>query len=193
MQLVFTLCLSKFFKQKEIMTKFLKFFALIMISLICLNSLIIAAEIEVKVNRISTDGIGSKIGTITLKDSHHGLVILPNLRDLSPGNHALHIHEKSSYDPGIKNGKEVAGLMAGGHFDPTKVGNIKSHSHGKKHGDLPQLVAAADRTATSSVMTGKLIVSQLIGRSIMIHRYGENDTGKPIGGGPRYTCGVIQN
>lgn len=107
-------------------------------------------------NRISTDGIGPKIGTITLKDSHQGLMVLPNLRDLSPGNHAFHIHKKPSCKSGIKNGKKVAGLLAGGHYDLTKVGNIKSHSHSKKHGDLPQLVAAADGIATSSVMTEKI-------------------------------------
>ena len=26
----------------------------------------------------------------------------------------------------------------------------------------------------------------------MVHRYGDNDTGKPKGGDPRYACGVIK-
>ncbi|MEE2698983.1 MAG: superoxide dismutase family protein [Pseudomonadota bacterium] len=149
-------------------------------------------------NKISTDGVGSAIGYIILKDSHHGLSVKPNLRELAPGNHAFHIHEKPSCEPGVKDGEKVAGLMAGGHFDPTNVGHAMKHDHSKKHsghmkphGDLPQLVAGVDGTSTSSVMTKNLKVSQLLNRSIMVHKYGENDPGKPRGGGPRVACGII--
>ena len=174
------------------MTNFFKFSSLLVFGMIYSNTLVLSAEIEVQVNRISTDGIGSEIGTITLKDSHHGLAILPNLRDFPPGNHAFHINENPSCKSGIKNGIKVSGFMAGGHFDPTKGGNVKSHGHEKKHGDLPQLVAASDGTATSPVMTEKLIVSQLIGRSIMIHCYGENNAGKPTGGGRVMHVGLFR-
>ncbi len=96
----------------------------------------------------------------------------------------------------MKNGKKVAGLKAGGHYNPTSVGH--EHGHGKKHGhamlphgDLPDITAGADGRATKAVMSDKLKLAEVRGRSIMVHRYGTNDPGKPKGGGPHYTCGVI--
>ena len=166
-------------------------------------SAVFAEEAVVPVHKISPDGIGAAIGTITLKDSHHGLIVAPDLRDLPPGNHAFHIHENPNCGPGVKDGKKVVALLAGGHYDPAGKGHGMKHGekqkhgghgkamHAKPHGDLPQLVAAADGTATDPVTTDKLKVAQIRGRAIMVHRYGEDDPGKPKGGGPRYACGVI--
>ena len=60
------------------------------------------------------------------------------------------------------------------------------------HGDLPDITADAGGTATKAVMLDKLKLAQIQGRSIMVHRYGTNDRGKPKGGGPRFACGVIE-
>lgn len=156
----------------------------------------IAGEVSVTIHKISAEGIGEAIGTIALKDGHHGLMVTPNLTGLPPGNHAFHIHENPDCGPGMKGGKKVAGLMAGGHFDPMAMKGKHGMKHGAKHGmtphgDLPDLQAAADGTATKSVMSDKLKVAQIQGRAIMVHRYGTNDAGKPKGGGPRFACGVI--
>ena len=157
-----------------------------------------ADETVVPIHKVSSDGIGAAIGTITLKDGHHGLIVAPDLRDQPPGNHAFHIHENPNCGPGEKDGKMVAGLLAGGHYDPAGKGHGMKHGghgkammHDKPQGDLPQLVAAADGTATEPVTNDKLKVAQIRGRAIMVHRYGENDPGKPKGGGSRYACGVI--
>jgi Cu-Zn family superoxide dismutase len=86
-------------------------------------------------------------------------------------------------------------MMAGGHFDPTGI--IKGHGgHGQTHqmdphGDLPDITADMHGNATTAVTSGKLTVAQVRGRSIMVHRYGSADPGKPAGGGPRYACGVM--
>tara|TARA_Y100001934_G_scaffold213315_1_gene252556 strand:- start:535 stop:1074 length:540 start_codon:yes stop_codon:yes gene_type:complete len=157
-----------------------------------------AGEATVTINKISSDGIGAAIGTIILKDGHHGLKVTPNLHDLPAGNHAFHMHENPDCGPGMKTGKKVAGLKAGGHYNPTGVGH--GHGHGKKHGhghgmmphgDLPDITAGTDGRATKAVMSDKLKLAEVRGRSIMVHRYGTNDPGKPKGGGPRYACGVI--
>jgi Cu-Zn family superoxide dismutase len=180
------------------MPRLLHFFFLLLINIFYSNSNVFAAEVEVQINRISVDGVGAEIGSIILKDNHHGMMLIPNLRALPEGNHAFHIHENPSCKSGVKNGNKIAGYMAGGHFAPKKENqeiqhNYKKshHGHGKPHGDLPELLATKNGTITTPVMTNKLKVSQLIGRSIIIHRYGESDVGKPKGGGPRYACGVI--
>ncbi len=63
---------------------------------------VFAGEATVTINKISSDGIGAAIGTIDLKDGHHGLTITPDLRDLPFGNHAFHIHENPDCGPGMK-------------------------------------------------------------------------------------------
>ena len=66
------------------------------------------------------------------------------------------------------------------------------HGHGMTpHGDLPNITAGANVTATKGVMTDKVKVDQIRGRAVMVHRYGTNEAGKPKGGGARFACGVI--
>jgi Cu-Zn family superoxide dismutase len=149
----------------------------------------LADEIRVEVHRISPIGVGEAIGTITLKDAQHGVTILPNLTKLPPGKHAFHIHENPDCGAGMENGKMVAGLKAGGHYDPT--GEEHGVGHHKPHGDLPELPAEADGTAVAPLASDTLSVEAVRGRAIMLHLYGENDPGKPKGGGPRFACGVI--
>jgi Cu/Zn superoxide dismutase len=84
----------------------------------------------------------------------------------------------------------VAGLKAGGHYDPTG-GDGHKMSHHKPHGDLPDLTAGPDGVATAPVSSDKLTAAAVRGRAIMVHRYGENEPGRPKGGGARLACGVI--
>ena len=51
---------------------------------------------------------------------------------------------------------------------------------------------AQSRTATKAVISDKLKLAQIQGRSITVHRYGTNDRGKQKGGGPRVACGAIE-
>ena len=74
----------------------------------------LSSEVTVSVNKISTDDVGTLIGTIALKHSHHGMMVTPNLTGLPTGAHAFHIHEKPNCGAGMKSVKKVAGLMAGG-------------------------------------------------------------------------------
>ena len=42
-----------------------------------------AHEVTVTIKKVSSDGTESVIGTIILKDGHHGLKVTPDLRDLA--------------------------------------------------------------------------------------------------------------
>lgn len=149
----------------------------------------VADEVIVEMHLISPKGIGAPIGTLALRDVHEGVRATPNLKKLPAGKHAFHIHENPDCGAGMEKGKMVAGLKAGGHYDPTGEGHKMGHH--KPHGDLPELLAAADGTATAPVVSHRLKVAAVRGRSIMVHRYGENEPGKPKGGGTRLACGVI--
>ena len=118
----------------------------------------LADEMLIKVNLVTEQGIGKNIGTVTATDSQYGLVLTPQLSDLSPGKH--------------------------------------EGPYGKGHlGDLPALYVGADGKATMPVVSPRLKVSDLKGRSLMIHAGSDNysDYPEPLGGGgARVACGVIQ-
>ena len=97
--------------------------------------------------------------TVALKDTPGGLVLTPALNGLAPGTHGFHVHEKPDCGPGTKDGKTMAGLAAGGHFDPGASGKHEGHM-GKGHlGDLPALVAGADGAVTTPVTAPRLKAS----------------------------------
>jgi len=141
-------------------------------------------EATATVHKISAEGVGQAIGTITVKDGGHGVMVIPDLTGLSPGPHAFHIHQNGDCGPGEKDGKMVAGLMAGAHYGQ----GSHDGSHGKPKGDLPELTVAEDGTATKPVMSHHLHAAEMAGRSIMVHAASEAD-----GGGARVACGVFRN
>jgi len=140
------------------------------------------AELHVAVHRIATEAVGDPIGTIVLNDTDDGLMVMPDLQGLAPGMHGFHVHMNADCGSGMKDGKAVAGLAAGGHYDH---GHHKSH-HGKMKGDLPALTVAKDGTSTKTVLHRHLRTAEIAGRSIMIHA--ANDAADP---GRRVACGVI--
>ncbi|QBQ64173.1 superoxide dismutase [Actinobacillus indolicus] len=155
-----------------------------------------ATQIEVKVQQLDLQNGNKDVGTVTITESPYGLVFTPNLKGLSHGLHGFHIHEKPSCEPKEKDGKLVAGLGAGGHWDPKEA---------KKHGfpwaddahlgDLPALTVDHDGNATNPVLAPRLKkLEEVKGRSLMIHAGGDNHSDHPAplgGGGARMACGVI--
>lgn len=153
-----------------------------------------AAEQIVVMRSISDDGIGKMIGTVKLSDSDQGLVLDPDLGELSPGKHGFHIHQNPSCEPAMKDGKKTAGAAAGGHYDPTNTGEHEGPGGQGHLGDLPALVVKDDGGATSPVVAPRLKLDQIHGRTLMIHEGGDNysDNPKPLGGGgARVACGII--
>lgn len=153
------------------------------------------ADSIVQMNSIDQGGIGAVVGQIVISETRYGLVFSPALAGLPPGLHGFHVHENPSCEAREKEGKMVAGLAAGGHYDPA---GSKQHGlpWGSGHlGDLPALFVDATGTAANPVLAPRLKMSDLKGRSLMIHAGGDNHADHPAplgGGGPRLVCGVIK-
>jgi Cu-Zn family superoxide dismutase len=151
-------------------------------------------EVVVKMNRITDQGIAGSIGSVTLTETKHGLLIAPVLKGLKPGIHGFHVHEKADCGPGIKDGKVKAGIAAGSHFDPAGTGKHEG-PYGEGHlGDLPALfVDNEGKAAKIPLLAPRLRLSDLKGRSLMVHQGGDTYSEKPElgGGGARAACGVI--
>lgn len=152
-----------------------------------------AGDIMIDMHAISDKGVGKSIGRIRAVDSAQGLLLVPQLKGLPPGQRGFHIHENPNCGAKSADGKTGAGLAAGGHFDPEKSG----HHHGpagKGHlGDLPSLTVDEKGNAYSAVVAPRLKVENLWGHAIMIHAGGDNYADNPPlgGGGARIACGVI--
>ncbi|MGR8981199.1 MAG: superoxide dismutase [Cu-Zn] SodC [Gammaproteobacteria bacterium] len=154
-----------------------------------------AAEIVVPMNSVDAKGIGKSIGNIIITESPYGLVFSPSLEGLDPGIHGFHVHENPSCEPKDKDGKPVAALAAGGHFDP----NASKH-HGTPWGDghlgdLPALVVGPEGKANYPVLAPRLKLKDIESRALIIHGGGDNYSDEPAplgGGGARIACGIIK-
>lgn len=152
-----------------------------------------AADVVVKMNRITDQGIAQDMGRVTLTDTKYGLLIVPMLNGLKPGIPGFHVHEKADCGPGMKEGTVKAGIAAGGHFDPAGTGKHEG-PYGEGHmGDLPALFVDQDGKAATPVLAPRLKLADIKGRSLMIHQGGDNYSDKPElgGGGARVACGII--
>lgn len=138
-----------------------------------------------------------KVGQVYITESKYGLVFAPHIKGLTAGVHGFHIHQNPSCEPKEKDGKVVAGLAAGGHWNPN---NAQGHgfpwSDDAHLGDLPALYVDAEGHATNPVLAPRLkSLDEIKGRSLMIHAGGDNHSDHPAalgGGGARMACGVIK-
>jgi Cu-Zn family superoxide dismutase len=154
-----------------------------------------AAEVTVEIYTAEPEGEGPAVGTIRFSDSEFGLLVTPDLQGMTPGPHGTHVHENPSCEPMEMAGEMHAAGMAGDHYDPEGTGR-HAGPYGDGHlGDLPNLIVEADGTATIPVLAPRLTVSDILGRSVMIHaeadRYDDHGSHHHGKGGPRMYCGFV--
>lgn len=170
------------------MNKFVAVSTLLLVSAVAVR----AAEPSVDINAITPEGIGKSLGSVVLSESADGLTLKASIADMADGDHGFHVHEKGDCSPGTKDGKAVAGLAAGPHFDPDATKSHKGPAGGGHHGDLPKLTAAGGKIDQTVTVKG-LTLADVAGRSLMIHEAGDNYSDQPENGGGkgRIACGVI--
>lgn len=169
---------------------------LIALAMLCVSAYGYTATTEVPVNLSNSDGNDIYIGKITISETNFGLLFTPELQRLPAGIHGFHVHENGNCAPAMKDGKSVAALSAGGHFDPEKTEKHRGPWFSDSHmGDLPALYVTQDGKADYPVLAPRLTrLSQIQGRALMIHAGGDNYNEHPQplgGGGARLACGVI--
>lgn len=153
-----------------------------------------AERITIPMNAVDAQGVGAALGTVVAEDSRRGVVFTPDLSGLQPGIHGFHVHTNPSCAPKDQDGKAVPALSAGGHYDPSGSGRHEGPWGDGHLGDLPALFVTADGRSTHPVLAPRLRVSDLAGRSLMIHAGGDNHADHPEklgGGGARIGCGVV--
>lgn len=150
----------------------------------------LAAQAPVKVEM--KDAQGQSIGTAALTESMGMVHIQLDLKNLKPGQHALHVHMTPKCEG-------PAFTSAGGHFNPTNKKHGLQSPDGPHAGDMDNFTVAADGTAKGMVMAkGITLGSQANsvfangGTALVVHAGPDDGKTDPAGAsGDRIACGVI--
>jgi Cu-Zn family superoxide dismutase len=133
-------------------------------------------------------------GLVTFADTPGGVFVCVDVAGLPPykpaagdkqpiGPFGFHIHEKGNCEIGDP-AKPFEG--SGEHWNPT------NQPHGNHAGDFPVLIPSSGR-AIMSFITGKFIVNDILGRSVVIHENPDDYRTQPAGNsGKRIACGTIK-
>lgn len=114
--------------------------------------------------------------------------VIGKLNDIEPGTHGFHIHE-------IGNCSAPDASSAGDHYNPAGNQHADRASAVRHVGDLGNLVADADRTASFDFMDSGIALqgpNSVIEKAFIVHAMEDDLTSQPSGNsGDRIACGVI--
>ncbi|WP_347925234.1 superoxide dismutase family protein [Pontimicrobium sp. SW4] len=138
---------------------------------------------------------GSSVkGTAVFENKGESVSMLLTVSGLEPGEHAVHLHEKSDCSA-------EDGTSTGGHWNPTGQPHGKwGAAEGYHKGDIGNFTASENGKATYTFSTDEWCIGcgdetkDILGKGIIIHQGTDDFTTQPTGAaGGRISCGgVIQ-
>lgn len=155
----------------------------------------VAAQAPVRAHADLIGADGAIVGRVDLRETAHAGVLLDiEVAGLTPGLHALHIHETGRCEaPGF--------TSAGSHYAPRGHSHGLLHVHGPHAGDLTNLQVGSDGRGTAEVLAPHVTLHEgpahsLFdgdGSAVVIHAGRDDHSSQPSGdGGSPIVCGVIR-
>lgn len=158
-------------------------------------SIMAAAKSTAKTTVELKDAHGKSVGTAVLssKGAGAGVALKVNLRDLPPGEHALHFHAKPQCDP-------PDFKSAGPHFNPDGKKHGLENPEGHHAGDMNNFTVNAKGRAKFTVVNKDVTLGDDShslfsngGTALVIHAKADDLKTDPAGNaGDRIACGVIK-
>ncbi|THF67429.1 superoxide dismutase family protein [Pseudothauera nasutitermitis] len=143
------------------------------------------------------DRQGNAIGTATLVDGPHGLLIHVSAKGLPAGPKGIHIH-----GIGTCADNDKGFTASGAHVNPAGKKHGLLNPEGPDAGDLPNIFAHADGSVEAELFTplaslsgtdGRATLLDADGAALVIHENRDDHVSQPIGGaGARIACGVLK-
>jgi len=142
--------------------------------------------------RLDSKSGSTATGNIVFTQEEGVVTMIAVLSGLSPGEHAIHIHEKA--DCSSDDGKS-----SGGHWNPTAQPHGKWGDEAGYHkGDIGNFVAAENGHGKITKITDEWCIGcgdatkDILGKAIIVHQGVDDFTSQPSGAaGARVSCGGI--
>ena len=156
----------------------------------------IKEEIDVKTLKFSLEpkSDSNVKGEVSFIEENGTVSMNANLSGLTPGEHAIHIHEKADCS-------SADGKSTGGHWNPTFAPHGKwGSTEGYHRGDIGNFTADAEGNATVEFSTDEWCLGcgdetkNLIGKGVIVHQGEDDFVTQPTGdAGGRISCaGIIE-